>query len=249
MQPELTHARMQHEFRASLNTDGAPDGLIAPDPSEVAERFKVYRNNVLHSLTCALAARFPVVKQLVGADFFAPLARAYIAASPPQSPVLLRWGDSFAPFLDGFPPVAHLRFLGDVARLEFARGMACHAADADPISPDALSVANLEQLRLKLHPAVTLFKASTPAVQIWHRHQPGAEAASLTPGPDYAVIARRPDFTILVEQVAPGTFAVLSSLRGGATLGDAAAEADPTPALTLLLQHGLISDAQKGPPA
>ena len=39
------------------------------------------------------------------------------------------------------------------------------------------------------------------------------------------------------------THAVLTALRSGETLGAAATHADPTPALTLLLRHGLIIDS------
>lgn len=248
MLPDQSHAALQHGFQAALWQSEAPAGITAPDPQEVAQRFKVYRNNVQHSLTRALAARFPVIEQLVGPEFFTAMARVFIAASPPKDPVLLRWGDSFAAFLDQFPPVAHLPFLGDVARLEYARGRACHAADADPIAPDALNVPDLESLRLVLHPSVALFDARFPAVQIWQSHQAGATHSPITHGPDHAVIARQPDFTVIIELLDHGTFAVLSALRDGETLGQAASKADPTPALTLLLCHGLITATQSGTP-
>jgi len=245
---DVSHARTERAFHKALWGIDPPAGITAPDPGEVAQRFKVYRNNVQHSLTRALAARFPVIERLVGAEFFTAMARVFIATSPPTDPVMLHWGASFAGFLEGFPPVAHLPFLGDVARLEYARGRACHAADADPVAPGALDVTHLEALRLALHPSVELFVASLPAVQIWQSHQTGATRAPLASGPDHALIARRPDFTVIVERVESGTFAVLSALHLGQTLGDAASKADPTPALTLLLRHGLIINADTGAP-
>lgn len=246
MLPEQSHAALQHSFHMALWQEDPPAGLTAPDRAEVAQRFKVYRNNVQHSLTRALAARFPVIEQLLGAMFFSAMARVFIAGSPPEDPVLLRWGEPFAGFLDQFPPVAHLPFLGDVARLEYARGRAHHAADADPVEADALAVPDLAALRLVLHPSVDLFVAHLPAVQIWQSHQPGMIRKPLGTGPDHALIARQPDFTVIVEAIDPDTFAVLSALRDGQTLGQAAQLGDPTPALTLLLQHGLITDTQTG---
>ena len=239
MPPEC-HRTTERAFHAGLRATGPPAGLTAPDPSELAQRFKVYRNNVQHSLTRALGATFPVVERLVGADFFAALARAFIAASPPRSPVLLHWGAEFAGFLAQFPPVAHLPYLPDVARLEHARGQASHAADAAPVAPEALSAGTPETLRLVLHPSVALFASPMPAVQIWRAHQPDALRAPLTPGPDHALIARRPDFSVIVEPLDTGTHAVLRALHAGLSLGAAADHADPTPALTLLLRHGLI---------
>ncbi|MGP9790341.1 HvfC/BufC family peptide modification chaperone [Roseinatronobacter sp. NSM] len=249
MPHDLPHARIEAAFHDALWGLDAPAGITAPDASEVAQRFKVYRNNVQHSLTRALAARFPVIEQLVGATFFTAMARAYIAQSPPQDPVMLRWGNSFAGFLDGFPPVAHLPFIGDVARLEYARGRACHAADAAPVAPDALAVAELDALRFILHPSVALFTSFFPAVQIWQAHQPGAARVPLLSGPDHALIARQPDFTVIVARIEPETFSVLAALLNGTPLGRAADNADPTPALTLLLRHGLIIDIDTGVPA
>ena len=247
MPPELSHHAQQGAFHAALWTADPPPGLSAPHPAEVAQRFKVYRNNVHHSLSRALAARYPVIEQLVGPEFFAALARAFIAAFPPRDPVLLLWGQDFAGFLAAFPPVAHLPFLADVARLEYARALACHAADAQPLAASALDTPELGALRLGLHPSVILFRAGMPAVQIWRAHQPGGQRGPLQPGPDHALVAREPDFTVIVAPIDAGTFAVLSALQNGAPLAQAADHADPTPALTLLLRHGLITAIQKGP--
>ncbi len=246
MQPEPSHAALQARFHAALWQPDPPRGLAAVAQDELAQRFAVYRNNVQHSLTRALAARFPVVEQIVGAAFFTAMARVFIAASPPADPVMLRWGGVLPAFLDGFPPAAQLPYLGDVARLEYARGRACHAADAPSVAPEALNVPGLEDLRLRLHPSVHLFASPHPAVQIWQAHQPGSTRAPLRAGPNHAVIARAPDFAVVVEPVDAASFAVLSMLSKGATLGHAASQADPTPALTLLLRYGLISDALTG---
>jgi hypothetical protein len=244
--PDLSHAQTEQEFHAALWGPEPPARLCTPSATEAALRFKVYRNNVHHSLTRALAARFPVIEQLVGPAFFAAMARVYITAAPPADPVLLHWGESFAPFLSQFPQVKHLPFLGDVARLEYERGRACHAADAEPLAPEALNIPDLAQLRLILHPSVALFRAQMPAAQIWLSHQPGTAPTPLRAGPDHALIAREPDFTVIVTPIDPGTFTVLTALREGETLGQAATKADPTHALTLLFRHGLIIATDKG---
>jgi len=245
--PPEPHAAVESAFHAALWQAAPPPGLAAPEPGEVARRFAVYRNNVHHGLTRALAARFPVVEQLVGAEFFTAMARVFIAAFPPRDPVLLAWGAEFPGFLDGFPPVGHLRWLPDVARLELARGRAYHAADAATVAPEALAAADPERLRLVLHPSVELFASPHPAVRIWQAHQPDAvPGAPPGAGPDRALIARRQDFAVIVEPLDPGTEGVLAALAGGAPLGLAAAQTDPTAALTLLVRHGLIAAFDTG---
>jgi hypothetical protein len=241
MRPE-PHAATEAAFHAALWQGTPPPGLAAPDPSEIARRFSVYRNNVQHGLTRALVARFPVVEQLVGAEFFTAMARVFIAEAPPAHPVLFSWGEAFPAFLESFPPVGHLPWLGDVARLELARGRAYHAADAAPVAPEALVATDPERLRLALHPSVELFTSPYPAVRIWQAHQPGAApGAPLGAGPDHALIARAVDFAVIVAPVDAATHRVLSHLLAGTLLGEAAHEDDPTPALTLLLRHGLIA--------
>jgi hypothetical protein len=246
MRPE-PHAAVASAFHAALWRETAPEGLIAPDPSEVARRFAVYRNNVHHGLTRALAARFPVVEQLVGGEFFTAMARLFIAASPPRDPVLLAWGEAFPAFLDAFPPLAHLPWIGDVARLELARGRAYHAADAAPPAPETLAVAHPERLCLVLHPSVELFASPHPVVRIWQAHQPGATpGAPLGAGPDHALIARAADFAVIVAPLDAATHGILALLSAGHPLGEAAGDADPTLALTLLVRHGLIAGIASG---
>jgi hypothetical protein len=247
MPHDAGHAAFEHAFRAGLGAGPLPEGLTAPDMDEVPRRFAVYRNNVHHSLSRALAARFPVVEMIVGAQFFSALARAFIAQHPPRDPVLQQWGGAFAEFLDGFAPVAQLPWLGDVARLEFARGRACHAADAQPVPPEALATETPEHLRLGLHPSAELFVSRHPAVSIWQAHQPdGQPGAPLPAGPEYALVARAPDFTVIVAAIDVESHAVIAAIAAGQPLGIAAEGTDPTAALMLLLQHGLITELDTG---
>ncbi len=69
-------AAVQREFAAALLDPAAPvpsplrrNGGKAPQ-----KRFAVHRNNMIASLVAALAARFPVVHQLVGDEFFRAMA-------------------------------------------------------------------------------------------------------------------------------------------------------------------------------
>lgn len=240
MQLDPSHADTQAAFHAALWTDTPPEGLSAPDLTEVAKRFSVYRNNVQHSLTRALAARFPAVERLVGPEFFTAMSRVFIAAHPPADPVLLRWGGEFVPFLAAFPPVAHLPWLPCVARLELARGFSYHAADSAALGPEVLLTPDPVGLRLALHSSVALFTSDYPAVTIWQNQQPGAATMPLRPGSSFALIARAADFDVIVVPLDAGSFAVLQSLADGQALGQAAELADPTQALALLLQHSLI---------
>ena len=64
------------------------------------------------------------------------MARAFVAATPPRTPVLTTYGDEFAEFIAAFEPARELAYLADVARLEAARTHAYHAADAVPVDAE-----------------------------------------------------------------------------------------------------------------
>ena len=239
MLPE-PHAEIQARLHAALWAPDTPEGLTAADLAEVPRRFAVYRNNVQSGLSRALAARFPAVERLVGPAFMAGAARIFAAAHPPRTPILHDWGAEFPGWLAAFPPVGHLPWLGDVARIDWLRGRAVHAADAAPADPAGLAVADPGALRLGLAPSVQPFASAHPAVSIWAAQQPGQPQGPIPAGPSWALIARRPDHAVLVEPLSEAEHATLAALLAGACLG-AAARGDPTRLLTLLLTHGLIA--------
>lgn len=237
--PPEAHAELQGAFRAGLWSEAVPAGLTAPDPAEVPARFAVYRNNVAVGLRRALSARYPAVKRLVGCDFFAAAARVFAAAHPPASPILHAWGGALPDWLAAFPPVAHLPWLPDVARLEWLRALALHAADAAPADPGPLAGPQPERLRLRLAPSVAAFASPHPAVPIWAAQQPGAAPGPIPAGPSFALVARRPDHALVTLALTRADHAVLRALLARTPLG--ALPGDPTAVLTHLLTHGLIA--------
>jgi hypothetical protein len=136
-----------------------PGRLRAWNGSDATRRFSVHRNNVVGSLVDALADTFPVVQALVGTEFFGAMAAGFVRAQPPRSPLMHRYGGELPAFIEGFAPARSLPYLSDVARLEFARVQACHAADAQPLTAELAgavlaSGVDLAALRPVLHPAL-----------------------------------------------------------------------------------------------
>lgn len=171
-----------------------------------ALRFAVYRNNVASSLSTALAG-------------------AYRAADPPRQPVLAEWGAGFAAFLDCFPPLADWPYMGDVARIEYGRGLAFHAADAAALDPAALVGADPARLMLRLHPAVRLLRLTHPAVTIWAQNQPGASPAPIPPDPQIALILRDRRLDVPVTAIGAGDARLIEGIGAGQPLARAAAAA------------------------
>lgn len=227
-----------------------PPGVVDPTGRVSQKRFNVYRNNVASSLTEALVTGFPVIHKLVGDAFFRAMAGVFLRAHPPQSPVLSGYGEALPAFLESFPPVAHLPYLADVARLELALRASYHAADQRALAPEAFAAIPPETLmetRFTLAPALILLRASHAAFDIWRANmvtdapKPRAEAQ------DIAVT--RPGFDPAPHLLPAGAFAFLSALQSGETFGNAltvaqveAPDFDLTPTLSLAFAEQLFAE-------
>jgi hypothetical protein len=166
-----------------------------------------------------------VVEQLVGAEFFAAMARIFVMEQPPRSPILMTYGDAFPDFIAAFAPAAELFYLPDVARLEAARTRAYHAADVAPLAPAAFAATepdDLAELRFVLHPSVEIVRSAHPIVTIWAMH---SGEAKLGPIPDWRpqdALVARPRLDVEIRALPPGAAAFLIALRQGAPLEGAA---------------------------
>jgi hypothetical protein len=228
----------------------------AADPPEgtrahARRRLDIHRNNVVHTMVEALRATFPAVERLVGPEFFAAMARAHLAAEPPSSPLLFRYGGGLAPFIEGFAPARSVPYLADVARLEWARLQAHHAADAEPARLEALAALPpeaLEGTRLALHPSLSLVRSRWPVVSLWAASTDRGDPAEvdLARGEDAAVL--RPALAVETRRLPEGAAPFLAALAEGRTLAGAATEAsaqqaafDPGEHIAGLFELGAIA--------
>ncbi|MDF0773572.1 DNA-binding domain-containing protein, partial [Escherichia coli] len=76
-----------------------PVGLTVWNGSDPAVRFAVYRNNIMASLTEALAENCPVLQRQVGDEFFRAMVAEFIRQHPPSSPVLAVYGNALASWI------------------------------------------------------------------------------------------------------------------------------------------------------
>ena len=202
----------------------APADVCCHTSGIVTRRFNVYRNNVVVSLIEALEATFPVVSRLVGDEFFAAMAREFVLAAPPRSPILSRYGSTFPEFLRNFGPVADLPYLADVARLEWLQLRAYHAADAPSL--DASDFADLDPGRIaemvvQLLPSARLFTSPFACVSIWrtntHDHVV-KPVENLHQGEDALVL--RPGLETIVLPLPGGAYRFINELGAGKSLGE-----------------------------
>lgn len=231
-------ADLQRRFADALSDPqaGVPDGIIGPTGAAAPKRFNVYRNNVIVSLSEALAVTYPAVARLLGEEYFRALAPVFVRAHPPTSPVLMFYGEVFAEFLASFEPLADYPYLSDVARIEWAWLQAYHAADADPLAPEALAGIAPEALsdtRFVPHPAAAVLRSAHPSLTIFKINRDAncdddagnTNSLAGNAGPEDTLVTR-PELDVEVRRLPAGGAAFLDALVAGASLGEAAGLAE-----------------------
>lgn len=242
---------MQSEFAKGLLDPNLlpPEGVVGPNGRPAGKRYDVYRNNVVVSLTEALTSAYPVIKAIVGDEFFNAMAGVHVRTHPPKSPLMIYYGEDFPSFLTRFPPASHLGYLPDVARVELSRRQAYHSADVFPCPPEKLTKLDGNRIydaRLVLHPSIKIVRSRYPVYSIWRYNStddksPIGEAREIT-------MISRPSDEVIMQNPGVGTAMFIESLMTdplGVAMDKAkAAQADFDLAgnLTELLSAGLLVD-------
>jgi hypothetical protein len=224
-----------------------PEGLIDAQGRPAGRRFAVYRNNVAGSLTGVLEQGFPVVAKLLGEDYFKAMAGVFLRQHPPTSRIMMLYGDAMPAFLAGFPPLAKLPYLADVARLEQALREAYHAADAAPVAAQVLAELPPEDFmaaRVRLAPALRVIASPYPILSIWRANTEEAAPPPVMRPED--VIVLRPEFDPEPHLLPAGGAEFVTALLAGETIGaalDLAGEdIDLSAVLAVLIGGGAFID-------
>lgn len=79
------HAAYLNRFAHALMTPADEPPLFEGRSARVRAGLDIYRNNVFYSLGQALGDIYPVIKALVGDEFFGAMAREFVRAGPRRS--------------------------------------------------------------------------------------------------------------------------------------------------------------------
>lgn len=240
---------LQRAFRATvLSHEDAAASLVQTPHGAVARRLAVYRNTVQKSLVDVLAAAFPIVQRIVGERFFFALARDFATRFPPHVPQLSVYGADFPAFIADHERTGDLPYLADVARVEWARGQAYFAEDAEPLNPQTLSALALEKLPaaiFHLHPATNLVSSRFPIHRIWSVNQPDvAQVPAVDMSVSESVLITRPQYQVIVRALSSADATFVAACARGLSLNDATMAAlavDDAFDLQTALQHHLLN--------
>jgi Putative DNA-binding domain len=184
-------------------------------------RFGIYRNNTLISLTESLKANFPVTVRLVHERFLHWVAQEFIRHHPPEEARLSSYGAKLPAYLAGLPACRSVPYVAEVARLEWAICTSLHAEERDSCSIEMLSRlgSGVGDARLVFQPTLQLIPSRWPIIDIWNAHQrktvelPDAIARRST----YAQVTRMGD-RIRLSSLSAGRCAFRRGLARGLSL-------------------------------
>ncbi|TNE59004.1 MAG: DUF2063 domain-containing protein [Alphaproteobacteria bacterium] len=228
--------------------------LRSPEPSDQSG-VNVYRNNSRAAFLRVLEETFPIVRKLVGEEFFRFLAHEFYGAHPANSPWVHLYGKPMPKFLETFEPVKHLAYLPDVARLEILWLETYHAEDTAPLSAEVLQSELASDTGLaatvKLHPSLRLLASEHPVATLWQHNKVSDSPLKLTSEGEHIILVR-PETAVGVLTVSPALFKAVQLIQNNQSLESvilASADKDPQQHLTevfrLLIQHQLVISVEK----
>jgi hypothetical protein len=251
--------RQQMLLRALMG-DARP-GVVAGwmrDGARFERGLSAYRANAGALAERALAAAFPTLRQLVGADSFAALARDFWRRHPPLAGDIGLWGDALPAFVADAESLADEPCLADVARLEWALHLAERAADGTAVRGlERLATHDPAALWLRLAPGTALVESVHPIATLWHAHRRADEdrfapvREAFAAGVGEAAFVARDGHRASVEALPAPQARFVAALLGDRSLGQALAAAGAAfafePWLIAALQRQLLAEVSPRP--
>lgn len=208
-------------------------GWLRGGPDRTRRGLQAYQANAGALAERALAAAFPTVAQLLGAEALAALARVHWHRDPPLHGDVSLWGAGLADFIATDPQLADEPYLADVARLDRAVHDAGSAADDDapPLGLQSLADHDPARLQLRLRAGHAVLLSVHPLHAIWAAHQRSDDQRfadvrlALAEGRQEAVRVRRHGLQVVVERITQADARFELALLQGASLAQAMADA------------------------
>ena len=204
-------AQMQRNFRAWLVT--ASDTAAGQLGTVTSAGLAVYQNNYRGQLVGCLEEAFTHVRSWIGEETFRNAAITHIDSRPPHSWTLDAYASGFGETLvELFPRNPDLH---ELAWIEWSLSQSFVAADAEPLSPQALALVDWDTARLRLTPSLMCHVATTNAERIWSALWEKTEVpeGQMLPQPGGLIVWRR-GFTSRLKQVEALELEVLLELQG-----------------------------------
>jgi len=164
------HELQTHLLEAVL--DGEPDRalpFIFDNGLAPERRLQVYADNARANFAGSLRCTFPVIRRLVGEEYFQQCAARFQRRHPSRCGDLQHAGRQFPQFLAELHAQDEYRYLADIARLEQLCEECLLGADHGPLDLQKLArvdAAAYDDICFRLHPAARVFSSAYPCLRI-----------------------------------------------------------------------------------
>ncbi len=187
--------------------------------SEIA-RMQLYRDSAIGNIIAPLELTYPVIKDLVGDNFFDLMCHKYIEKHWPKSGNMNDYGKKFAEFIKDLEQTKSLPYLSDIARLEWLFHLSSLADDkqqSDWSKFAQLTEENLSKVKIDLHPSTMLIASDYPILKIWEMCKENcAEKLDLKQGVNTLLV--RKNLKVNLYPLEDNEMAFLRALINGETL-------------------------------
>lgn len=213
---DLRHLQIELKRHVMLGSKLATGFVTGTRGTGAVRRLRVYRDGYYLRFNEALAANFPALCALLGDIQFEQMSARYLDAMPSRHFSLRQFGHRLAAWLKRTAPYRSQPLLTDLARLEWLMAQAFDAADAEPVSPTALSTlppTKWPELRFGFHPSLHVYRSRWNTVAIWQALAQQSEQQRTPPVPMRGASAGR---WIIWRQGLQVMFVVQSEAHGRA---------------------------------
>lgn len=191
-----------------------------------AAAIEVYKGSVHSNLIAVMGDIYPVLKKLLGDEFFDAMSARFVGLTPSRSASLDDYGVDLPEFIEQFAPLHDYPYMADVARLEWAWHELFHAEDETPgdfSSLSGLTAQQQERLVFKPVKALRLLVSDYPIDCIWQANQPDNEdnTVELLPGA-FSVAVFRDGLSVLVTRLSADEVAFVEACQKGMAFSDIA---------------------------
>lgn len=182
-------ASLQRAFQRHVYQPGhtmARDVVSTPRAG-AARRLGVYADAYRSRLAEALASDYPALQGLLGEKRFDAMMREFVAGHPSRHANLRWYGADLARFLSHEPRWQARPLLAELARFEWALGLAFDAADARPATAEEVArraPADWPAMRLRLVPSVRQLRLLSNAPDVWRAVSAGRRPPSARMRPE-----------------------------------------------------------------
>lgn len=167
---QLANLQLLFQSHVVNGDEAAVTAFVGNQTASAENRLGVYFDAYRLRLLQILRDDFPGLCSIMSTDAFDTLGQRYIDEYPSQHPSVRQFGRYFSEFVAADQSAVEQPYLEEMARLEWARGLAFDAANAEVLTPEALRALPADDwpaLKVQFHPSLQRLRFAWNVGPMW----------------------------------------------------------------------------------